>query len=283
MKRCCYFFIAVVSFSVAPLLHAEASESSITSELKNLRSLSADKRPAATETIALEIRTLPAGPAKVRLADALSHLSTEGDTGAEAMQAVADTLAGSLAASPVPAKGSEPPEPYGELARLFRYEGVRVTLDDPYFAKANQELIAEESEVAKADFTLKDMQNKKVTLSELRGKVVLVNFWATWCAPCRREMGDLDVLYRYFKPQGFVVLSITDEIPFKVAQFLAPTNYDPPVLTDPGGKVHKQFHVTGIPHSFLYNRDGKLIAEAIDQRTRRQFLQMLSKTDLHAN
>jgi len=57
--------------------------------------------------------------------------------------------------------------------------------------------------------------------------------------------------------------------------------YAPDIVLDPGGKVHKTFHITGIPRSFLFGRDGKLLAVAIDQRSRRQFLEMLSKTDLH--
>jgi thiol-disulfide isomerase/thioredoxin len=171
--------------------------------------------------------------------------------------------------------------PYMDLARLVRYEHVTATLDDPLFAKAAQVLAGEDADIEKADFTLKDLHGKKVTLSELRGKIVLVNFWATWCGPCRLEMPDLDALYTHFQPQGLVVLSITDEEPFKVSSFIGPTSYHPPVLLDPDGKVSKQFHIDGIPKSFVFNREGKLVAVAIDQRTQRQFLDMLSKTDLH--
>ena len=281
MNRFISSLLAIAAVLAVPLVHAEATEGSITNQLKGLRAVPTDQRPAATLKIALDIRTLPAGMPKLKLADALCHLSTEGDAGAETLQAVADTLSKSLAETPVPAKGDQVPMPYSDLAKLVRYEGVKATLDDPLFAKANQTLAADEAEIAKADFTLKDMHNKKVTLSELRGKIVMVNFWATWCAPCRAEMGDLDALYKYFEPQGLVVLSITDEEPFNVGTFLAPANYHPSVLFDPESKVHKLFHVDGIPHTFLFNRDGKLVAVAIDQRTRRQFLQMLSKTDLH--
>ena len=272
--------VALVVF-VAPLVYGQATEGSVTSELKNLRSVPVDQRPAATLRIALEIRTLPAGISKVRLADGLCHLSTEGDAGVEALQAVADTLSKSLSETPVPAKGDQVPMPYMDLAKLVHYENLKANLDDPLFVKANQALAANEADIAKADFTLKDLHNKRVTLSELRGKIVMVNFWATWCGPCRLEMPDLDLLYTHFQSQGLVVLSITDEDAFKVGSFFAPTNYHPQVLLDPDSKVHKLFHIDGIPKTYLFNRDGKLIAVAIDQRTRRQFLQMLSKTDLH--
>jgi peroxiredoxin len=94
-------------------------------------------------------------------------------------------------------------------------------------------------------------------------------------------MSDLDRLYNYFQPQGLVVLSITDEQPFKVAAFINTSNYRPPVLLDYEGKVHKQFHVEGIPRTFIFDRDGKLIGEAIDRRVLHQWVVMLSKTDLH--
>jgi len=108
-----------------------------------------------------------------------------------------------------------------------------------------------------------------------------VNFWATWCAPCRLEMGNLDALYTHFQSQGLVVLSITDEDSFKVGSFIGGSGYHPPVLIDDSGKVHKEFHIEGIPRTFVFDRDGKLVAEAIDQRTQRQFLAMLAKADLH--
>jgi thiol-disulfide isomerase/thioredoxin len=274
-------FAVFVLFAFA-LAHASTpSESSITDGLKGLRGLSEDKRPAATLKLAEDIRTLPAGPGKVRLATGLAGLSTEGDAGHDTLQAVADTLSKALAESPVPAKGDRPPAPYDELANLVRYEGLTTTLDDPLYAKAMQILVDNDADVAKADFTLKDLHGKKVTLSELRGKIVMVNFWATWCPPCRAEMPQLDKLYTYFGPQGLVVLSITDEQAFKANSFVGLAGYHPTVLLDPDGVVHKQFHVEGIPRTFVFNRDGKLIAVAIDQRTMHQFLAMLSKTDLH--
>jgi peroxiredoxin len=264
-----------------PILLSQASESAIKDQLRNLRSQSVATRPAATQKLAEEIRALPAGESKLMLADSLAHLSTEGDAGHDTLQAVADTLAKALVESPAPSKNGNIPDPYRELAELARYEHLTVSLDDPLYAKAAQALADEDAEIEKADFTLKDLHGKKFTLSELRGKIVLVNFWATWCPPCRMEMPDLDVIYTHFQSQGLQVLSITDEDAFKVNSFIAPSGYHPPVLLDSEGKVHKQFHIQGIPRTFVFNRDGKLVAVGIDQRSQRQFLEMLSKTDLH--
>jgi thiol-disulfide isomerase/thioredoxin len=274
--------LPVALLLATPLLFAASATSGIVKELKGMRSLPDDKRPAATRKVAEEIRALPAGQEKVQLANSLCSFATEGDQGQDTIQAVADTLAQALSESPVPAKKDEPPYPYKELASIARYKQAKVTLTDPMYAKAMQQLVDHDDAIQKVDFTLEDMHGKKVTLSQLRGKIVMVNFWATWCPPCRKEMPDLDVLQRYFEPQGLVILSITDEEPFKVATFLGPMKYAPDVLFDHGGKVNRQFFIEGIPKTFIFDRDGKLIGETIDECTRKQFLEMLSKTDLHS-
>ena len=110
--------------------------------------------------------------------------------------------------------------------------------------------------------------------------VVLVNFWATWCPPCRKEMPDLEALYKNFQDRGLVILAISDEEASKVTPFLAERNITYPVLLD-GGKIHQLFQVEGIPKSFVYDRDGKLVAQSVDMRTRKQFLEMLALAGLH--
>jgi peroxiredoxin len=274
-------FATAVFLLAVPLLHAQASESAINKQIGNLRSLSAQQRPIATLRVAADIRALPAGPKKVGLADALAHLVTEGDQGNDALQSVADALAQALAQSPVPVKKDKIPEPYIDLAQLVRYKHVTATLEDPLFAKATQELIANDADVEKANFTLKDLNGKKVTLSDLRGKIVLVNFWATWCPPCMQEMPDLDIIYTHFQSQGLVILSITNDDVLKVSGVVNNMGYHPPVLLDSSSKVSKSFHVDGIPRSFVFDREGKLVDEAIDQCTQRQFFAMLAKAGLH--
>lgn len=279
MIRSSSLFLAALLIAI-PHLHAQASPNKIAGEIDKLRSLSDKERPVETIKIATEISALPPGKEKVNLADSVSHLVTEGDQGQDALQAVGDALSKSLAETPVPARGNQPPMPYFDLARLARYEHVSVSLDDPLYKKANDILAANEADIAKVDFTLKDLHNKKWTLSELHGKIVLVNFWATWCLPCRVELPALDEIYTHYASEGLVILSITDEDEFKVGVFLAPANYHPPVLLDPGDVVHKQFHVTGIPQTFVFDRDGKLVGMAIDQCTIRQFLAMLAQAGL---
>ena len=273
-------YVALALFLITPLLHSQVKESDIEKQIANLRSVPTEQRPAATIKIAQDISTLPPGLPKLKDADSLAHLSTEGDPGPQALAAVAGILATSLRENPLPAKGDQVPEPYIELAKFARYEDVSVTFDSPLYTKANDMLTADEADIQKADFTLKDLHNKKVTLSQLRGKIVMVNFWATWCPPCRVEMPYLDAIYTHFGQQ-VVVLSITDEDAFKVNSLISQWGYHPPVLLDSGSSVHKMFHIASIPETFVFDANGKLVAEAMDERTPNQFLAMLAKAGLH--
>jgi peroxiredoxin len=93
-------------------------------------------------------------------------------------------------------------------------------------------------------------------------------------------MPDLQALYDKYKDQGFVVLSISDEEAVKVSPFISERRITYPVLLDPGRKVNEAFVVEGIPKSFVYDRQGKLVAQSIDMRTRGQFQQMLAVAGL---
>ena len=173
-----------------------------------------------------------------------------------------------------------PAGPYITLAQLARYEQIPVTLDAPSYRAALAKLEEDDRRRATAEIRLLDLQGKEWTLDALRGKVVIVNFWATWCPPCRKELPDLQALYLRFADRGLVVLAISDENADKVSQFLASSMITFPVLLDNGRKVSESFGVEGIPKSFVYDREGKLVATAIDMRTRHQFLDMLAKAGL---
>jgi len=154
---------------------------------------------------------------------------------------------------------------------------VNASLDSPpKFSAAMSKLEEQDRNREKADFTLTDLNGKNWTLKDLRGKVVLLNFWATWCPPCRKEMPDLEALYRRFEPEGFVILGISDEEAGKVKPFIEQQGITYPVLLDPGRKVNELFQIQGIPKTFVYDRDGKIVAQSIDMRTQKQFLEMLS-------
>jgi peroxiredoxin len=257
-----------------------AQEQPIVDQIKGLRKLDDTVRARTTKELALQIRQLPVVPNKLKLAGALANLSTEGDFGRDTLQEVTTTLASALQEQPPAGKPGQPDDLYISLASLVRYEHMQAQSNNPQFAEALSKLEAADAARQQADFTLSDLQGNPWHLRDLKGKVVLVNFWATWCPPCRKEMPDLQALYDKYKDQGFVVVSISDEEAAKVQPFISERKISYPVLLDPGRKVNELFQVEGIPKSFVYNREGKLVAQSIDMRTRNQFLEMLAQAGL---
>jgi len=88
-------------------------------------------------------------------------------------------------------------------------------------------------------------------------------------------------LYGKFRDQGLVILAISDEEIGKVKPFVVEQKLALPVLLDPGRRVNERFRIRGIPKSFVYDRNGEIVAQAIDMRTREQFLNMLAQAGLH--
>jgi peroxiredoxin len=289
--------VVIVGLQVASAQKKEilwsTAEKPLAEQIHGLRGLPDNVRAGTTKELALKIRKLPATENKLRLATNLAGLSTEGDFGHDTLQEVATTLAATLRERPVPwaeSKDSDtgnkvgaaraPAYPYIELATLVRYEHVAAAIDEEQFRAAMARLEADDRKREHPEFTLKDLSGKTWTFSELRGKVVLVNFWATWCPPCRKEMPDLEALYARFSSKGLVVLGISDEEAAKVEPFIRERRVSFPVLLDPVRKVNEMFVVEGIPKSLVYDREGKLVAQSIDMRTQRQFLEMLGKAGL---
>ncbi len=114
------------------------------------------------------------------------------------------------------------------------------------------------------DFTLKDLAGKTHKLSGQRGRVVLVNFWATWCGPCRREMPEIQKLYDEFKGKGLAVYGVNcSETPAKAKGYVTRNSYMFPILLDADSKVQQQYGVEGIPTVFIVDREGTIAAHYI--------------------
>ncbi len=110
------------------------------------------------------------------------------------------------------------------------------------------------------DFTLKDIHGRALSLSSLKGKVVLINFWATWCPPCKAEMPSLNKIYNEMKAQGLEVVAVsTDNSLSTIKDFLARNRLDFPVLFDESKAVTKQYHVFSMPTTFLIDRNGMIV------------------------
>jgi peroxiredoxin/outer membrane lipoprotein-sorting protein len=108
------------------------------------------------------------------------------------------------------------------------------------------------------DFTLLDMENKPLNLGELKGKVVLLDFWATWCAPCRAELPSVELLYRDFKDKGLLVLGVDAEEPKNQTAFMEKFGYTFRTLVDPNDKVKNLYNVSGIPATVLIDKEGNI-------------------------
>jgi peroxiredoxin len=106
-------------------------------------------------------------------------------------------------------------------------------------------------------FELEDTSGRVVRLADLRGKVVLVNFWATWCAPCRTEMPEMEKVYREHRERGFEVVAIDlQESAAEVRPFMAELGLTYPALLDRDGSVSRAYRARALPSSFLVDRQG---------------------------
>lgn len=108
------------------------------------------------------------------------------------------------------------------------------------------------------DFELTTLDGKTVVLSKLRGKPVLLDFWATWCGPCRRALPHTQELAKKYKDQAHVLTVNLREAPETVRAFMEKNNYTFPVLMDSDGSVARNYGVTGIPHFVIIDAQGKI-------------------------
>lgn len=119
------------------------------------------------------------------------------------------------------------------------------------------------TEAPAPDFTLTDMQGEAVSLSQYRGKVILLNFWAGWCPPCRAEMPSMEKLYRQLKDRDFVILAVNVEEGGRAAvqDFTREIPVSFPILLDTAQTVSRLYRVRGLPQSYIIDREGKIVQQ----------------------
>ncbi|MBI5038940.1 MAG: TlpA family protein disulfide reductase [Nitrospirae bacterium] len=120
-------------------------------------------------------------------------------------------------------------------------------------------------------FTLTDMNGKEYTLSSLRGKVVFINFWATWCKSCKDEMPSMQILYTYLKEKNvpFEMLAISmDRVTTQknIGTFVNSMGLKFPILLDPWGKTDGKYKLTGVPETYIIDKEGRLAEKVIGPR-----------------
>ena len=116
---------------------------------------------------------------------------------------------------------------------------------------------------AAPEFTLLNLAGKKVALKDFRGKLVLLNFWATWCDPCREEMPSMERLYRRFKDRGFVIVGVdVKDRRNDALSFLKELKITFPIVLDPDGQVAVLYGAWGLPATYLIGPKGTALARA---------------------
>lgn len=114
------------------------------------------------------------------------------------------------------------------------------------------------------DFTLTDLDGKKVFLKDFKGKNVYLNFWAAWCPPCRGEMPEIEKVYQQYKDKDFVVLAVDlGEDKNTVKSFIQQNKYNFKVLLDSDQSVAAQYNITAIPVSYFIDKDGNVVTKRV--------------------
>jgi peroxiredoxin len=144
------------------------------------------------------------------------------------------------------------PQAYSEESGLFSKVGIQSIRDKK---KAPH-------------FCLDELNGGKVQLNALKGKIVFLNFWATWCGPCKEEMPSMEALYQHYKERDFLFLTISVDYggPEPVRKFIEKHRYRFPVLFDPEGKTLDLFEISEIPATFIIDKKGKMIGRVMGPR-----------------
>ena len=109
------------------------------------------------------------------------------------------------------------------------------------------------------DFSLKTINGEEVTLSDFHGQPILVNFWASWCPPCRAEMPSMENVYQEYQDQGFVVLAINvthQDVLNDAVYFVEEQGFTYPILLDERGIASQEYQLRSLPTSFFIDREG---------------------------
>jgi peroxiredoxin len=147
------------------------------------------------------------------------------------------------------------------LVALSGHRGARIDSIPPETAEQSKPTVAAGSRAA--DFKLETLDGTTVSLESLRGKVVFLNVWATWCGPCREEMPSMQTLYDDFKGnKDFVMLAASQDTSGRevVASYVKKNGFHFTILLDPENKISETYEVSGVPETFIIDRKGQIVA-----------------------
>ena len=143
---------------------------------------------------------------------------------------------------------------------FFHKKKEKPPVSEDYYKKLGIE--RPEKKILGPDFTLEDLSEKRVSLKSLRGKVVFLNFWATWCIPCREEMPTMEKLHKEFKNRGLEVVAVNIKEDKKdVRKFVEELGLTFTILLDKSGNTSEEYGAWSIPLSYFINRNGEFVGK----------------------
>jgi len=146
---------------------------------------------------------------------------------------------------------------------LSGHRGARLADSAPVASEAQSSDAPVAAGGQAADFKLEKLDGTTVSLDSLRGKVVFLNVWATWCEPCREEMPSMQTLYDDFKAnKDFVMLAVSQDVKGRaaVAPYVAKNGYQFTILLDPENQIMDTYSISGVPETFIIDRKGQIVA-----------------------
>jgi peroxiredoxin len=135
------------------------------------------------------------------------------------------------------------------------------------FGGASVPLVPMKNPIPADAFTVRDVDGKPVSLSDFKGKVVLLNFWATWCPPCAREMPSMEKLYQAYSAKGFAIVGVSVDVGASrsVKEFAQKLKVTFPILHDRDSIVSRHYSVPGVPTSYLIDRRGRIVYRVLGE------------------
>src|SRR5258706_7854941 len=177
--------------------------------------------------------------------------------------------------------------PHSELLKLdelFKQHDFALPRPHPSIVSGRALALLDRAANEMADFSLASVDGTTFRLRDLKGKLVLIDFWATWCPPCRDALPALEKLHREWESKGLIVLGVDDEPAAVIRSFNSKNGITYPTLLDPDRKVHDLFGVDGngqgIPLTVVFDREGRFVDRVPYPHTEENFLKVLKKAGL---
>lgn len=124
-------------------------------------------------------------------------------------------------------------------------------------------------------FTLQDLYGNEINIEDYRGMFVVLNFWATWCPPCRQEIPDFIEVYDDYKDKNVMFFGISNDFPDNLKQFAYEYEMNYPTLYDEGGSINRRFQVNAVPRTIILDREGYIAFDQVGMLSKNQLIEAI--------